>query len=228
MSYTINEALSLLLRPGTLSVIAGRPAMGATSLAVQAVRGSGEGRVLFFSLDETAARIQERSCDPNWMIDDLGFLTTDMVREALQECPEDDVAVVIDPLELMWPPDSDRPRSKEREFHELTAALRSLAREYDVPIVCTAYLPRSLDVRKDRRPDLGSFAEKIGWRALASVDNVLLVYRSSYYNGCYNKTEDHTAELYLVNNSAGSLDVITCCWAADNERRTLVFSEAER
>lgn len=227
MSYSLNEALALLLRPGTLSVIAGRPGMGATSLAIQALRKAKSGRVLFFSLDKPAARIRERSGDPNWMIDDLGFLTTDMVREALQERPEDDVAVVIDPLELMWLPDSDRPRSKEREFHELTAALRSLARKYDVPIVCTAYLPRSLDVRNDRRPHLDSFAEKIGWRALASVDTVLLVYRSSYYNGCYNKTEDHTAELYLAKNSAGGLAVITCCWAADNERGTLVFSEAE-
>ena len=41
------------------------------------------GRVLFFSLDEPAARIRERSSDPYWTIDDLGFLTPDMVREEL-------------------------------------------------------------------------------------------------------------------------------------------------
>lgn len=226
MSYSLNEALALLL-PGTLSVIAGRPGMGATSLAIQALRKAKSGRVLFFSLDEPATRIRERSGYPDWTIDDLGFLTPDMVREALHEITEDDVAVVIDPLELMWPPDSDRPRSKEREFHELTAALRSLARENDVPILCTAYLPRSLDVRNDRRPHLDNFAEKIGWRALSSVDTVLLVYRSSYYNGYYNKAEDHTAELYLAKNSAGGSDVLSCQWEADSERDTLEFVEDE-
>lgn len=225
MSYSLNEALALLLRPGTLSVIAGRPGMGATSLAIQALRKAKSGRVLLFSLDEPATRIRERSGYPDWTIDDLGFLTPDMVREALHEITEDDVAVVIDPLELMWPPDSDRPRSKEREFHELTAALRSLAREYDVPIVCTAFLPRPLDVRNDKRPHLDSFAEKTGWRALSSVDTVLLVYRSSYYNGCYNKTEDHTAELYLAKNSAGGHHVLSCQWTLDPDRGTLVFSE---
>ena len=61
MSYSLNEALALLLRPGTLSVIAGRARMGATSLAIQALRKAKSGRVLFFSLDEPAARIRERS-----------------------------------------------------------------------------------------------------------------------------------------------------------------------
>lgn len=222
MVYGLNELLALLLRPGTLSVIAGRPGMGATSLAVQAAKELRSGAVLFFSLDEPASRIRARCGGLDWTINDLGFLTPAMIRDALRKRP-DAAAAVVDPLELLCP-DSDPNRTREQEFYERTAALRSLAREFDVPILCTASLPRSVEKRSDRRPLLADLADGIGKDALACVDRALFVCRRAYYEN----TQSSSAELILAKNSFGSTGTVPCQWSLNWDRGTIVFSEAER
>jgi len=88
--------------------------------------------------------------------------------------------VVIDYLQLMTSPASNRPESRQQEISEISRSLKALAKELHVPMLVAAQLSRAVEARKDHRPMLSDLRESGAIEQDADV--VAFLYRDEYYN----------------------------------------------
>jgi replicative DNA helicase len=90
--------------------------------------------------------------------------------------------VVVDYIQLMEG-SASRMRRDENRVQELSAisrALKMLARDLAVPVICVSQLNRAPDARVDKRPLLSDLRESGAIEQDADV--VLMIYRDDYYN----------------------------------------------
>ncbi len=85
--------------------------------------------------------------------------------------------VVVDYLQLMQ--SHRRVDNRTQEIAEIARALKSLAREMQVPVIACAQLSRAVEQRQDKRPMLSDLRESGSIEAEADV--VMFLYRSDYY-----------------------------------------------
>jgi replicative DNA helicase len=83
----------------------------------------------------------------------------------------------IDYIGLITPPKSF---SREREVAQISAGLKSLAQELQIPIIIVSQLSRGLEMRDSRRPRLSDLRDSGSIEQ--DADMVMLIYRSSYYS----------------------------------------------
>jgi len=88
--------------------------------------------------------------------------------------------VVVDYLQLMTSPASNRPESRQQEISEISRSLKALAKEINVPMLVAAQLSRAVEARKDHRPMLSDLRESGAIEQDADV--VAFLYRDEYYN----------------------------------------------
>lgn len=85
--------------------------------------------------------------------------------------------VVIDYLQLMK--GSRRTENRTQEISEIARALKSMAKELDVPVIALSQLNRGVEARDNKRPMLSDIRESGSIEAEA--DMVMFIYRESYY-----------------------------------------------
>jgi len=85
--------------------------------------------------------------------------------------------IVVDYLQLMR--SGLRLENRVQEISEITRALKSLARELNVPLIACAQLSRAVEARPDKRPQLSDLRES--GQIEADADLVLFIYRPEYY-----------------------------------------------
>lgn len=85
--------------------------------------------------------------------------------------------VVVDYLQLMQ--SHRRVDNRTQEIAEMARALKSLAREMQVPVIALSQLSRAVEQRQDKRPMLSDLRESGSIEAEADV--VLFLYRPDYY-----------------------------------------------
>jgi replicative DNA helicase len=85
--------------------------------------------------------------------------------------------VVVDYLQLLT--GSGRTDSRVQEISEITQALKSLAKELNVPVIALSQLSRQVENRDDKKPQLSDLRESGSIEQDADV--VMFVYRESYY-----------------------------------------------
>ena len=113
--------------------------------------------------------------------------------------------VVIDYLQLMTgPPESKG--NREQEVSAISRALKGIAKELDVPIICLSQLNRSVESRPDKRPQLSDLRESGAIEQDADI--VSFIHRPEYYGF----TEDENqmslrgvAEIIIAKHRAGSI-----------------------
>lgn len=86
--------------------------------------------------------------------------------------------LVIDYLQLISG-GKKRHDNRTQELTEITSALKSLAKELDVPIIALSQLSRALESRDDKRPQLSDLRESGSIEQDADV--VMFVFREAYY-----------------------------------------------
>lgn len=143
-------------------------------------------------------------------IDDTPSITINELRaKARRKKKEADIKVIaIDYLQLMRSTSKQAQNSREREVAEISAGLKGLAKELDIPIIVLAQLNRGPENRvgasggggKPRMSDLresGSIEQ--------DADLVGLLYRNSYYadNQEDRDEEDGKAQLVIAKNRNG-------------------------
>ncbi|MCP5536355.1 MAG: replicative DNA helicase [Akkermansiaceae bacterium] len=143
-------------------------------------------------------------------IDDTpGISINELRAKARRKKKEEDIKVIaIDYLQLMRSNSKQAQNSREREVAEISAGLKGLAKELDIPIIVLAQLNRGPESRvgasggggKPRMSDLresGSIEQ--------DADIVGLLYRSAYYADKQEDRdeEDGKAEILIAKNRNG-------------------------
>ena len=213
--FTDLDRLTSGFQRSDLIVIAARPSMGKTTLALnmtQQMAVKDNMATAFFSMEMSKEQLASRLLCAESQIDAQnmrrGFLSQEEWQKLtkavgpLSEAPlyiDDSAslsvmevrakarrlkaekglqAIFVDYLQLMR--GYGRADSRQQELSEISRALKSLAKELDVPVVALSQLSRAVEKRPDRRPILSDLMESGGIEA--NADLVMFIYRESYYN----------------------------------------------
>ncbi len=246
--YSKLDKLSSGLQGGEMFVIAARPSMGKTSLAMNIVEHIAvelDTPCAVFSLEMSAAMLVRRLLVSRAMLSlsDLsrGLLSrsqTEALTKAsrelqkskiyIDETPGLDIMelrakarrlkkqygikmIAIDYLQLMTSASRRAKDNRQIEIAEISAGLKGLAKELDVPILVLAQLNRSVEQRKGQRPVLSDLRESGSIEQ--DADMVGLLTRADYAGGKM-EVEDEEKEaakkgqavLILAKNRNGPTD----------------------
>ena len=218
------------LHPSDLLILAGRPSMGKSALAVniafnvarnyawepqpdgtrKTVNG---GIVAFFALEMSAEQLgmrllaevsgvsgdrlrkgeidasefgrvrdaaEEISSAPLY-IDDTGGLPISKLAARARRLKRQSGLdlIVVDYLQLITGSGARAAEGRVQEVSQITAALKSLAKELSVPVLALAQLSRQVEQREDKRPQLSDLRESGSIEQ--DADAVMFIYRESYY-----------------------------------------------
>jgi replicative DNA helicase len=196
----------VFFEPGDLTILAGRPSMGKTALACSAsvrVAAQGRGSVIIFSLEMAKTALTRRILASEagisgwklaeaaksgkltepaqrlygldfWM-DDRPGLTINSMRAAVQRF--DKIAlIVVDYLGLVKPGREER---HDLRIGGITKAAKAMAKQFGCHVLLLAQLNRALENRSPPIPRLSDLRDS--GNIEEDADNVLLLYRPSYY-----------------------------------------------
>ena len=117
--------------------------------------------------------------------------------------------VLIDYLQLMT--GSGYGKNSENRVTvvgEISRALKIMAKELNVPVICLSQLSRAVEGRTDKRPILSDLRESGAIEQ--DADSVMFLYRDEYYN---ENTEDKgVAECIVAKNRHGETGTVKLQW----------------
>ena len=183
------------MQPGDLIVLAGRPSMGKTSLAMNiAEHVAANDVVAVFSLEMTRAKIAGRMLRYHQekvgrdmavdhidrlklFIDHSAGITLGHIRLRLRRLKRARGLgmVVIDYLQLL----RAKAENRTQEVSEVSRGLKEIAKEFEVPVLAVAQLNRGAEGRSDARPVLSDLRES--GQIEQDADIIAFVYRDEYY-----------------------------------------------
>ena len=151
-----------------------------------------------------------------FFIDDQTNLTTQDIRSKIKKVlfEQNKVGlIIIDYLQLLL---TSKAKSENRvqELSQITRTLKSLAKEFQIPIIALSQLNRSVENRINKRPLLSDLRESGSIEQ--DADLVLMLYRESYYNLSSEKNENITpAEIILAKHRNGPLGIVELSFQND-------------
>lgn len=224
-------------QPGDLVILAARPSMGKTALALNFVESAiftQEKPVLVFSMEMPSASLIMRMMssvgridqgkmrngkltDEDWpklsaavsklkdkplFIDDTPGLTPQELRARTRRLAREHGnpgLIMIDYLQLMQVAGASEGRTQE--ISEISRSLKSLAKEFDCPVIALSQLNRGVEQRPNKRPMNSDLRESGAIEQDADV--ILFIYRDEYYNE--DSPEKGIAELILGKQRNGEI-----------------------
>ena len=148
------------------------------------------------------------SCDI--LIDDTSGITVTEMKAKLRRVDNLGL-VIIDYLQLMQ---SDRRNdTRVQEVAEISRALKIMAKELSVPIICCAQLSRGPESRTDKKPMLSDLRDSGAIEQDADV--VMFLYRNEYYKTDATPGENNAAniaEVIIAKNRHGSTGTVKMGW----------------
>lgn len=148
----------------------------------------------------------------NILIDDTSGITVTGMKSKLRRV-NDLGLVIIDYLQLMQ---SDRRNdNRVQEVAEISRALKIMAKEFMVPVICCAQLSRGPESRTDKKPMLSDLRDSGAIEQDADV--VIFLYRDEYYKtdkgDGQSEAEGNIAEVIVAKNRHGSTKTVKMGWA---------------
>ena len=231
------------LNKSDLLLIAARPGMGKTSLALNIalnVAKSTEKTVAFFSLEMSREQLATRLLSNESFVDNQKLTTGKLDEEdwaklslassalsqtdiRVDDNPAITVAemnakcrrlnslglVVIDYLQLMTAAAPGKSaENRVTVVSEISRALKIMAKELNVPVICLSQLSRANESRTDKRPMLSDLRESGAIEQ--DADSVMFIYRDDYYNE--NSEEKNIAECIVAKNRHGETGTVKLQW----------------
>ena len=117
--------------------------------------------------------------------------------------------VVIDYLQLMQ--GSGYGKNSENRVTvvgEISRALKIMAKELNIPVICLSQLSRAVESRTDKRPILSDLRESGAIEQ--DADSVMFLYRDEYYNE--NSEDKGLAECIVAKNRHGETGTVKMQW----------------
>jgi len=111
--------------------------------------------------------------------------------------------IVIDYLQLMHNSKTQND-NRVQELSQITRGLKSIAREFQVPLITLSQLSRNVENRINKRPILSDLRESGSIEQ--DADLVLMLYRDSYYNS--NVSEIDLTELIIAKHRNGPIGTV--------------------
>ena len=102
---------------------------------------------------------------------------------------------------------------------EISRALKIMAKELNVPVICLSQLSRAVESRTDKRPILSDLRESGAIEQ--DADSVMFLYRDEYYNE--NTEEKGIAECIVAKNRHGETGAVKLQWIGQYQ----MFSDRE-
>ena len=231
------------LNKSDLLLIAARPAMGKSSLALNIgvnVAKKYNKTVAVFNLEMSREQLAMRLLsgesfvdsakmqtgkltDAEWIklamassalsqtdirIDDNPSITVAEMNAKLRRI-EDLGLVIIDYLQLMtgsgYGKQSD---NRVQIVGDISRALKIMAKELNVPVICLSQLSRAVESRQDKRPMMSDLRESGAIEQDADV--IMFIYRDDYYNE--NSEEKNVAECIVSKNRHGETGTVKLQW----------------
>ena len=143
------------------------------------------------------------------LIDDTPGITASEMKAKLRRRKNLGM-VVIDYLSLMT--GESHQDNRVQEVSAISRALKLMAKEFNVPVICCAQLSRGAEGRTDKRPMLSDLRESGAIEQDADI--VLFLYRDEYYKQNEEKNQDgpNTAEVIIAKNRHGSTQNVKMGW----------------
>ena len=117
--------------------------------------------------------------------------------------------VIIDYLQLMTGSGYGKGgENRVTVVGEISRALKIMAKELNVPVICLSQLSRATESRQDKRPILSDLRESGAIEQ--DADEVLFLYRDDYYNP--NSEEKNIAECIVSKNRHGETGTVKLQW----------------
>ena len=233
------------LNKSDLLLIAARPGMGKTSLALNialSVAKESAKTVAFFSLEMSREQLAMRLLSNESFVDNQKLLTGQLSEEdwtkiaiassalsqtdiRVDDNPSISVAemnakcrrlpnlglVLIDYLQLMTSAGTGQTSNNANRVQvvsDISRALKIMAKELNVPVICLSQLSRANESRTDKRPMLSDLRESGAIEQ--DADEVLFIYRDDYYNP--NSEEKNVAEFIVAKNRHGETGTVKLQW----------------
>ena len=121
--------------------------------------------------------------------------------------------VIVDYLQLVTV--NERSDNREQEIARVSRALKSLAKEIDVPVVACAQLSRAVEARERRRPQLSDLRESGSLEQDADV--VIFLYRPEVYDlrDEEGNSQEGEAELIIGKQRNGPIGSVHLTWIGE-------------
>ena len=237
------DRMILGLNKSELILIAARPGMGKTSIALNMALYAGLNlgkTVAIFSLEMSREQLVSRLLSRAALIPSQNLQTGQLtdrqwrdVTDAAQSLSTTDIRqcrrvqnldlVVIDYLQLMQSAGSGHSWSNEsrtQAVSDISRMLKIMAKELNVPVVCLSQLSRANESRQDKRPMLSDLRESGAIEQDADV--VIGLYRDGYYNK--QSENPNLAEAIILKNRKGATGTVPLNWLPEYTS----FSSVER
>ena len=232
------------LNKSDLILLAARPGMGKTSMALnillEAGKKSGK-NVVFFSLEMSREQLALRLISSECFVDNKKLVTGNLapedwekimvateslnrshilidddstvsVADILAKCRRVDNLglVIIDYLQLMQSAGGRQYSGENRQqvVSDISRALKIMAKELDVPVLCLSQLSRANESRSDKRPMLSDLRESGAIEQDADI--VMFLYREGYYDK--DTPNPNLAECIIAKNRHGETRTVELQW----------------
>ncbi|MCR4658360.1 MAG: replicative DNA helicase [Lachnospiraceae bacterium] len=155
---------------------------------------------------ESAARIGSSKL----IIDDVSSVTTSELRSKCRKykIEHDLKLVIIDYLQLMSSGQSRGGDSRNQEISDISRALKSIARELDVPVIALSQLSRNAEKREGHKPQLSDLRDSGAIEQDADV--VMFLYREDYYDKGTEKK--NITEINVAKQRNGPIGTVELVW----------------
>ncbi len=146
--------------------------------------------------------------------DETPGITVQQMKAKLRRMKKVDL-VVIDYLGLISPSSNRKSDNRVQQVQEITGALKAMAKELKVPVLCCAQLSRGTEQKgKSHKPALSDLRESGSIEQ--DADQVLFIYRETYYDNEKGDEEQkgnsNESEIIIAKNRHGSVDTVKLYW----------------
>jgi len=200
------------LHPSELIIVAARPSMGKTTLALNIAQhvciDSNRAGVMFSMEMAKEQIVLNMLCalqESNFFIDDSPGLSIMELRAKCRrlKARHDIQLVVVDYIQLMEA-SSAKTENRQQEITEISRGLKTIARELEVPVIALSQLSRATEAREGHKPRMSDLRESGSIEQDADV--IALLYREDYY---YTERRPNEADVIIAKQRNGPTGPVT-------------------